>query len=41
MTDFVIQWEDTRGMQTGTDIDYEIDFFCVTVRDYSGDADRY
>ena len=35
VTDIVRQWEDIRG--TGS-IDYEIDFYCVTVRDYSGDT---
>ena len=41
VTDIVLQWEDTRGMQVGFDIGNESDGYCLTVEGYSGDAGRY
>ena len=36
VTDTVLQWEDTRGMQTGIDIGKQSDGYRLTVGGYSG-----
>ena len=41
VTDIVLQWENTRGMQVGIDIDNESDGYRLTVGEYSRDAVRY
>ena len=41
VTDIVLHWGDTRGMQVGIDIGNERDGYRLTVGGYSGDADRY
>ena len=41
MKDVVIQWEDTRGMQVGTDMGNESNGYRLTVGGYSGDSGRY
>ena len=41
VTDIVLHWGDTRGMQVGIDIGNERDGYRFTVGGYSGDADRY
>ena len=41
MTDIVLQWEVTRGMQVGIDIGSESDGYRLTVRGYSGVTGRY
>ena len=41
VTAIVLQWEDTRGMQTGIDIGSESDEYRLTTGVYSGDGGRY
>ena len=41
VTDIVLQWENTRGMQLGIDIGNESDEYRLTLGGYSGDAGRY
>ena len=41
VTDIVLQWEDTRGMQVGIDIDNENDGYRLTVVGYTSDSGRY
>ena len=41
VTDIVLQWEVTRGMQVGIDIGNESDGYRLTLRGYSGDAGRF
>ena len=36
VTDTVLQWEETRGMQTGIDIGKQSDGYRLTVGGYSG-----
>ena len=36
VTDIVLQWEDTRGMQICIDIGNESDGYCLTVVDTRG-----
>ena len=41
VTDIVLQWKDTRGIQGGIDFGYHSDGYCLTVGGYSGDSVRY
>ena len=41
VTDTILQWEDTRGMQEGIDIDSESDGYRLTVGGYLGGLCRY
>ena len=41
VTDIVLQWEDTRGMQVCINIGSESDGYRLTVGGYSGDAGMY
>ena len=41
MTDIVLQWEATRGMQVVIDIGSESDGYLLTVGGYSEDTGRY
>ena len=40
VTDIVLQWEDTRGMQVDIDIRYASDGYRFAMGGCSGDADR-
>ena len=41
VTDIVLQWEYTRGMEVGIGISNEGDGYRLTVGAYSGDGGRY
>ena len=41
VTDIVLQSEDTRGLQVGTDISNESDGYRLTMGGYTGDSGRY
>ena len=41
VTDIVLQWVDTRGIQVDIEISNEIDGYRLTVGGFSGDAGWY